>query len=812
MPNLDADEAFERFKKLVSTIGLPLSESDSRAKIIDPIFKDCLGWDEDDIKREEHVHRGFVDYIFHIKNRPIFVLEAKKIGDSFVIPLGLKKRRYKISGSISTDRKIKEAIDQAHKYSAESGTTFAVASNGQQFILFESFKHFGKWRDGFCLVFRSLEDIIDNFTLFWNILSKKAVISGSLRKHISEETIPLDFKRPLDFVHNEDAIAGKNYLAGQLAPIINYIFKDLTDDKQLEILKKCYVRQKQLTATDKILRSGFDRLPHYAKQFDINWFRESESESGRFQISFEKCREFLTTQTPIGSMIILLGGIGSGKTTFIHHFFKIVLGNRDDILWFYVDFGKSPPSLREVQKFIYNSIVDHYQNYYKTKLEGYLKSVGVTSIEPKSESILVFFSMLRYKGYTISIVLDNVDQHSYTSPLYQERVFELAQNLTHEFKTITILTLREESFFRSTRSGVLDAYHIPKFYIASPSFEQLIRNRVDYALEFLSRDKEEIIKITESPFTRWEQIELFLKIIRNSIRKTRRVGGDILRFINNISGGNMRQALRCFNVFMTSGKTDIDEMIDIELRVPPDSPPKHHYQIPLHHILRSIILEDHVYYTSAHSDIMNLFQVNPQYTNSHFVHLRVLNYLYKRLNYFVALDVGFVPIDDIIASAEIGGINQKAIEDSLKKLARYGLVEFNNQNREGYETATYVRIATTGIHYLERLINTFSYLELMFGDTPISNEKTVRELRERLSVEYIRDKIDRMQARFERTEIFLEYLKRSEEDEFESNPELLSSDFTETRFMDRIFKEYLNEKKYIQDALSRQKLFYAQSV
>lgn len=803
MPYLDADQALECFKKLLDSTKLPLSESDTRAKIIDPIFKDCLGWDEDDISREDPIHKGFIDYVFKINDREIFVLEAKRTGRSFTIPKGFKKKRWKISGSISTDNKIKEAIEQAHRYSIESGTTFAVVSNGEQFIIFESFKRYGKWRDGYCVVFKSLKDIIDNFTLFWNILSKEAVISGSLRERISEEVIPLEFKRPLDFIHNEDAASGVNFLATHLTPITRSIFSDLTDDKESEMLRKCYVRQKQLVRTDHIIKSSFDRLPHYAKQFDINWFRESETDSGQFQLSFEKCREFLSTKTPIGSIIVLLGGIGCGKTTFIHHFFKIVLGDRDDILWFYVDFGKSPPDLKDISEFIYNSIIEHYQKHFMAELGDYLKSVGVNSVEPNSESILVLFSMLRYKGYTISIVLDNVDQHSYTSPEYQERVFELAQNLTHKFKTITILTLREESFFRSTRSGVLDAYQIPKFHIESPDFEELLRNRINYTLNFLSKDKEKLIKLTGSPFAKFKTIELFFKIIKNSIRKNRRVGRDILRFINNISGGDMRQALRHFNTFVTSGKTDIDEMINIELSVPPDSPPHYHYQIPLHHIVRSIILGNYLHYTSSHSNIVNLYQVNPQYTNSHFIHLKILDYLLRRTNYFVALEPGFVDIDQIITAAEIGGINQRAIEDSLKKLSHYGLVEYNNQNKDGYETAVYVRITDMGKYYIERLINTFSYSELMLGDTPICGRNTIQELRGRLFVERIRNKMDRMQVRFARTEIFLEHLKDREEDEFEKSPELLSSDLTKTRFMDKILQAYFKEKKYILEKLLR---------
>ncbi len=102
MSNLDIDKAYECFKKLVANKPSPLYEADSRAKLIDPIFKDCLVWDEN-IAREEHVNKGFIDYRFQLGNTTIVVLDAKETGDHFIIPEALNKRRYKINGAISTD-------------------------------------------------------------------------------------------------------------------------------------------------------------------------------------------------------------------------------------------------------------------------------------------------------------------------------------------------------------------------------------------------------------------------------------------------------------------------------------------------------------------------------------------------------------------------------------------------------------------------------------------------------------------------------------------------------------------------------------
>jgi KaiC/GvpD/RAD55 family RecA-like ATPase len=804
MSHFDIDVAVESFKRIFQSLEKSaLSESDSRAKIIDPIFKECLGWNENDITREEHVHAGFIDYIFKVDDRPLFVLEAKKFDQSFTLPEAYKKRRYKIGGAISTDKKIADAIEQAHRYSGEIGTTYALISNGSQFIIFESFRRCGKWRDSLCVVFSSLQDILNNFPLFFNILSKEAVIAGSFRKHLDEKVVPVEFKRPLEFIHNESAVCERNILAGRLTPIISYIFKDITDDQQLEVLKRCYVAQKQMHGTDQVLRSSFDRLPYYAKNYDINWFRESESEAGEFQLNFEKCGEFLKKEAPTGSLIMLLGGIGAGKTTFVHHFFKVVMEERKDILWFYVDFGVSPPELEKIEGFIYESIVANYRKRYMKTLEDYLKSVGIQTVVPTSECLLVFFSMLRFKGYTVAVVLDNVDQHSYTSPKYQERVFEHSQDFANRFKTILLLTLREESFFRSTRSGVLDAYHIPKFHIESPNFEELIRKRINYAVEYLDKQEQNAERYTRNPVSKESSVRMFLTIISYSIRKNRRVGEEILRFVNDVSGGNMRQALRFLNAFMTSGNTDVDEMINIESNLPNNVPEYAHYQIPFHHIIKSIVLEDYKYYSSSRSNVMNVFEVNPQYTDSHFIHLRVLSYLNLRTNYFVALEKGFIDINSILEAAESGEINRKAAEYSLKRLAHYGLIEFDNQNKEGYDTAVYARITSTGIYYLENLSRTFAYLDLIFQDTPICDPEVLRELTRGVSADRILIKSERMEARFQRTGTFLKYLQRMEKNELNTNPELFLSDFGKDTFMDAILNEFSDQTEYIREKLNK---------
>ena len=82
------------FRRLVADYGHDpdpsFSESDTRAKIIDTILRDVLGWPETDdrVRREEHVHHGYLDY--YLRSTTVgLVLEAKRSGHPFTLPSGL---------------------------------------------------------------------------------------------------------------------------------------------------------------------------------------------------------------------------------------------------------------------------------------------------------------------------------------------------------------------------------------------------------------------------------------------------------------------------------------------------------------------------------------------------------------------------------------------------------------------------------------------------------------------------------------------------------------------------------------------------
>jgi len=789
----DPDVAFFNFKK-AKLYWKGLSEADTRTKMIDIIFKDCLGWSESDITREESIGGGYVDYIFSIDGIPRFVVEAKKSGICFQVPLSLKGRKYKLSGAISKEKDIMKAIEQAQKYCIDAGTHYGIISNGHQFIIFETFATGKKWRNGNCIVYGSLKDIEENFVDFWNTLSKNAVRLNSLRKFISGEIGGIRYDRPLDKIHNNDEKLVRNHLAGILMPFIHYIFEEITDDYKIDILERCYVYDKSYKATDEQIKSLFvDQLPPQSDKYKIENFVEGKDSAGNFQVNFYKCADYLRKEEPEGSISLLLGGVGSGKTTFLHRFFKIILIPEEKVLWFYVDFRTAPSELQDFRGFLLSKIVDYYEKKYANELKDKLAGLDLQRIDPTIEGVTKLFAILKILKYNVSIVVDNVDRTYPLSPETQHRVFLETQYLTDTLKTITILSLREESFFKSNLSGVFDAYYITKFHMVSPNFHDLIANRIDYLLEILDLPSSEIgkkVKTRRSLLdSELRDLKVFFQILRDSFRTPTGKPKYITQFIQNIAGSDMRRALELFNLFLISGNTKVYEMLETFKDTGS-------YQVSYHQVLKSIILGESKYYASIRSHVMNVFDVNIGYTNSHFLHLKILQYARDRMQFETSMGRGYLPISLLKQEAEKISISSEATEDSLTRLARFKLIIFDHQDPEGVKTASFFKITQTGIYYLEELSRRFVYLDHIWMDTPIADDNLEKELR------YSIQATD-MNERFSRTEKFLDYLEEMERIDFETNPFYYNSELGRYKFMKQVIRGYEEDKNYILKKLLR---------
>ncbi len=291
------------------------TEADTRAKVITRILTRVLDWPEAAIVREEKSSAGYLDYKLSCP-RPTLVVEAKRSGQYFTFPAERNRRQYALSTLSGEKAGVGKAIRQVRGYCDDHGTEYACVTNGSQWIVFQAITAGRPWKAGRGIVFRSLEDIHANFTEFWNLLGYEPVSHGSLVEGLGDAQLQqVTFKRVLDTVYYADNPLQRNRLSRQIQPLISGMFRDLTGPEEDEVLKKCYVYDRRVQGVWKEVRALFnDTLPEFARRSGFSDLVETEDRSGALDADFRKA----VRRGDFGTTVLLLGGIGAGKTTFIH--------------------------------------------------------------------------------------------------------------------------------------------------------------------------------------------------------------------------------------------------------------------------------------------------------------------------------------------------------------------------------------------------------------------------------------------------------------------------------------------------------------
>jgi hypothetical protein len=787
------DEGFVRLKEIAEKEWPRLSEADTRSKIIDPLFVKCLGWDENDIIREEHNDSGYVDYIFQSNGQRLFVVEAKRNGVWFDIPKSFNTLNYKINASISGVKDLIKAMEQAHTYCSEIGMRFAVVTNGDQYVAFVAQNLTNPWREGKCIVFNGFQEMISSFTVLWNMLSKDSVLNGSFKRFLIDRPELVKFTRPLDIHHVGDPNLRRNDLYNRfLQPFSDYFFRDIVDESKINLLRECYVPQRSHTDAEDFLRNHFlARIKYLREHYNVQSFVESEDNAGEFGEAFDSFEKYLARSTPQGKLILLLGGVGAGKTTFLHRFFRVVLEPEDKLVWFYVDCKEAPIDAENIETFIFREMLEDFDRRYRVPLKDVIEKGGLSTLEPTYKDLVSLFAILRMHGYSTAMILDNVDQQQHVSVKLQEQTILEAERLSKALRTVQILSLREETFFRSSQRGVLDAYSVKRFNIPPPAFSNVVEKRLNYVIQLLESSEEkleEVMKIEAPSESDRRRMASFLKIIRDNVGFRGPAHKGISNFITSISKGNMRLALDCFDDFLSSGNTKVDEMLG-------GYEATGSYTIPYHAFVKSVALADRRYFSGDASKLMNLFSMNTNYTNSHFLKLRILRYANENRQIESEAGRGMIDINSVKAEGERVGIGVNAIEDSLARLAYFKLIEC--EGGRSPDQAKFFGLTPTGEYYLVALVARFAYLDLVWQDTPIADDFLAH------SLSYLMDERD-VAVRLERVDKFIKYLSNQELLEYSQNPEYLDSALVgNVIFTDAIKIGYEKDREHILSRLGK---------
>ncbi len=813
-----------------------VSEADTRAKIIDKILTEVLGWPEQAIRRERHVQEGYLDYELEVRKKSLITVEAKKVGTPFVFPIQQRvQKSLKLSGSILTIPEINEAISQVRKYCDDEGIRYALATNGYAWIIFRAIREDMGWREGSASVFPSLEYIIENFTLFWNLLSYEAVSAGSLDTEFgSNLRVSRESHRVINILFNADLPLQRNRLNIQLQPLVRLIFEDITGDNQLEILQSCYVHYGSLKIVARDIDATItDTIPIFLRRQSAEPILQSTDGAGRFG-------EMVTeaTSSTTGELCLLLGGIGSGKTTFLKRY-QLTVG-RDILakhsLWFHIDFLKAPVEPEDVELFVWQTILEQLRSRYgdyrletrrniRRAYEKNLEALEETALRPFKQGTTQYEEKLAEylgnwqsdtanyvprllntceprKNQKVVLFIDNVDQ---LSPESQAKAFLLAQRVTRSIGSLTIVAMREESYYTASVQKSFTAYTNRRFHIASPRFLDVIRNRIAYAQSFLKNS-------IENPSLGYNQNEMqdakdiydLLTIVSQSLFGANR---NIVRFVETICFGNMRLALEMFIAFLTSGASDVDKMLNIYRR-------EGEYFVGFHEFVKSVMLAARKYYKEEQSPILNVFDCGTYKNSSHFTALRILHLLLSYRAQASREGQGYVEITRVLSSFEDIFDNTEDFIVTLNRLLQAQLVEVNTRSTESITDASHVRVTSAGWYYSGYLVRSFCYLDLVLQDTPFNSSQVAEDLKQSVYLvdnlyDREEDKVQRVEARFKRVEMFLDYLKYEEDQERTRLQLDTAAGILGQPIIDPIREQYEREREWIRKRIKENRERYA---
>ena len=344
---ISSEEAYEVFQNLRTMYDnhnfTDQSEADTRCKLIDAILIDCLGWVENDIRREPHLDTGFVDYIL-TTDRPALVVEAKRAGDSFSLPIDVSSaRNFTVGGVLGADPVMKQHFNQAIGYCSAGGIRLAIITNGAQWIAFLGSRIDGKpLAKGNAVAFRSLEDISRRFAFFHSLFSKQGVLEHYLPHFLESSQGGREYRRVVDDMHSRSDKISRNLLSHSLTPILDKYFAEIAGEDSKTLLRDLYVESEPLA---QILDAVQHRIS-LALSTTVTG-RSTISQSAQLPVLRADLREKVAKGVlprKQGEVILLLGRVGSGKTTFVDHFLRIEMRRMfQDHLLISLDFRQYQP-------------------------------------------------------------------------------------------------------------------------------------------------------------------------------------------------------------------------------------------------------------------------------------------------------------------------------------------------------------------------------------------------------------------------------------------------------------------------------------
>ena len=678
----------------------------------------------------------FPDYLILIGGIPLVVIEAKEPGED-----------------------LDEAFREARLYASEINAIFhpginplvkVVATNGARLLA-------GSW-----------DSATPQIDMAYSDLSVSSERMAELHGLIGRSALAHDFtrfaaairptrlwkpRRMIGGISIQQEEVGHNTFGATISAEFAHIFNPHSREDRVRIARDGYIpskrRQRYVDPIDRVIRGS--RPP-------------SETESKPIEDTSKPEEIFKALKTPKSlehQVLLIVGGVGVGKSTFIDHLQYAALPKDliDTTVWLRVNMNNAPASANEIYNWLRLEIIHGCRAAYPELDFDTLEAIkAVFSVEVRrfekgigklyqgnqqlhDEKLADYLQELtkdvhqqaiaytRYcsteRGKLLVIVVDNCDKRTLDLQLL---MFEAAQWIQKEFRALVILPLREETYDNHRDKPPLDtALKDLVFRIEPPLFQQVLVSRVQLALNEITQSGSKTFRydLPNGFHVEYPQTDkaYYLTSIVHAIFEHDR---QIRRLILGLSGRNIRRALEIFLEFCTSGHITEDFIFKIRRA-------EGRFLLPLHLVVRVLLLMNRRFYDSDRSYMKNVLATDPKDAQpNHFSRLMILRWLLKKFSQKGRANLkGYFAIRDVINDLSIYGVDPAIIRREVEYLAKAHCIVTEDFRIEGMSDEDLLCLAPAGFVHLEILSNV-NYLAAVAEDTWFYTEEEAKRVAERI--------------------------------------------------------------------------------
>ncbi|MEN6307091.1 MAG: type I restriction endonuclease [Anaerohalosphaeraceae bacterium] len=547
-----------------------------------------------------------------------------------------------------------------------------------------------------------------------------------------------------------------NRFSEDLIPILRKYFDSDAVRATKEIIEKAYVNTEDVTRYDKVLetllKDNISRIK-YPNHKEVNVYRKDAPDICKTIKDYVEDKDKATC-------LLLIGGVGSGKSSFIDRFYYFLLDEeiKRNTLWIFLDFNNAPNDIKAIEKWVVpealrelidrNNLSDFYNyknltRYFAPDIDNRNKgayhklreldpveyerrlSSDITSWTDDTEKL--FVSAMRYfagdKRLKVITVFDNVDRRDSEQQL---GIFQLVHHYRNKYKSFSILSMRDETYDRYKSEPPLDAFYKPfAFRIRPPRFIDVVKRRLSLIIDELTANAPEKLSYTlengivvEYPAT---DLGRYLMGVYKALFNTRK---RVRLILEALADRDVRYALQMFSDLLISGH--MKDGYIFQTRYKSDS---EEVFMPEWLVVRILMRTKHLFYSSDRSYIFNILGVSEKSdTATNFMNADILCLLSSRRKTRGELGIeGYVLIKELIEEIKIHGYIAEDVLSAIKHLVKKGLLISETLN-DKIDKDNYVKISASGHYHINVLLQREEYLANIAIDTFIRNDNIAKEI------------------------------------------------------------------------------------